>query len=168
MSRFRETSTLEMPTPKRGKHGTALEMCSAVFRSAGQPPGPYSNKSINASLKIGQFGFTVGAGRARRAREVGDNCAWTAMLRSRSSVGRRSVHIVSGSAEGRLVGIMMGEVKERSSWKERMCQVYLIQVTRAKTKCREYWSDIAVPWRLVSVECDEHLHRGDSTVLIML
>ena len=40
------------------------------------------------------------------------------MLRSRSSVGRRSVHIVSGSVEGRLVRTMIGEVKERSSWKE--------------------------------------------------
>ena len=90
------------------------------------------------------------------------------MLRRRSSIGRRSVHIVSGSVEGRLVRIMTGEVKERSSWKEGMCQVYLIRVTRVKTKCREYWLDIAVPWRLVSVECDEHLHRANWTLLIML
>jgi len=62
----------------------------------------------------------------------------------------------------------MGEVKERSSWKERMCQVYLIRVTREKTKCREYWLDIAFSWRLVSVECDEHLHPENLRLLIML
>jgi len=37
---------------------------------------------------------------------------------------------------------MMGEAKERSSWKEEMRQVYLIQVTRVKTKCPEYRWDI--------------------------
>ena len=63
---------------------------------------------------------------------------------------------------------MIGKVKEGGSRKERMCQVYLIRVTQVKTKCREYWLDIAVAWRLVSVECDKHLHRENSTPLIML
>ena len=99
---------------------------------------------------------------------IGGNWAWTAMLWSRSSAGRGPVHIVWGRVEGRLIRTMMEEVKERSSWRERMCQIYLIRVTREKTKCWEYWLNIAVPWRLVSVECDEHLHRENSTLLIML
>jgi len=49
-----------------------------------------------------------------------------------------------------------------------MCQVYLIQVTRVKAKCREYWLDIAVPWGLVSVVWNEHLHRGNSMLLIIV
>ena len=98
---------------------------------------------------------------------IGGSAAWTAMLWSRSSVGRMFVHIVWGSVEGWLMRTMMGEVKEGSLWKEGMCRIYLIRVIREKMKCREYWLDIAVPWRLVSVECDEHLHRENSTVLIM-
>ena len=62
----------------------------------------------------------------------------------------------------------MGEVKERSSWWGRMYQVYLIRVAQVKAQSGEYWLDIAVPWRLVSVECEEHLHRGDSKLLILL
>ena len=49
-----------------------------------------------------------------------------------------------------------------------MGKVYLIRMTRVKTKCQKYWLDIAVPSRLVSAECDEHLHRENSTLLIML
>ena len=90
---------------------------------------------------------------------IGGNSAWTAMLWSRSSVDRRIAHIVNGSVKGQLISIRVGEVREKSSWKERICQVYLTRVIRVKTKGREYWLDIAVPWRLVSVERDEHLHR---------
>ena len=52
---------------------------------------------------------------------------------------------MSGSLEGRIVRTMIGKVKERSSRKEVMCQVYLIRVTRVETKCGEYWLDIVVP-----------------------
>jgi len=38
------------------------------------------------------------------------------MVRSRSSAGRMSVHIVLRSVEGRFIRTIMGEVKERSSW----------------------------------------------------
>jgi len=84
------------------------------------------------------------------------------MLRSRSSVGGRSLHCVSRSVEGQLIRAIMGEVKEWSSWGGTNVSILLesnlIRVTRVKTQCRESWFDIAIPWRLVSVECDEHLH----------
>jgi len=153
---FAMTTTLVMPVLVAGVHRAKELRTSALkFGSAGQPSWLYPCKRIDPSLMPGWSP---------------PNWAWTAMLWSRSSVGRRHVHIVSGSVEGQLISLrtVMGEVKERSSWKERMYQVYLIRVTRVKTKCPEYYLGIAVPWRLVSVECDEHLHWENSTLLIML
>ena len=66
------------------------------------------------------------------------NWAWIAMLWSRSSIGRRPVHIVSRGVEERLIMGMVGEVKKMSSWRDPMCQVYLIQVARVGMKYWEY------------------------------
>ena len=89
---FAMTTTLVMPVLVMGLHPVKVLPTSALkFGSVGQPSWLYPCKRIDPCLMPGWSPPKAGR-------------AWTAMLwsRSRSNVGRRRVHIVSGSTEGHL------------------------------------------------------------------
>ena len=125
-----------------GLHPMVVRIFAPTRGSLGQPS--VLNPCMKTEFRI-ELAEGVGVTNGNLASAAIVCGIWTAIIGSKSSVGRRSVHIVSGSVEGRLIRTMMREVKKVEFVEETKVSSRLEMSNTSETKCLEYWLDITAP-----------------------